>query len=193
MTVSPTAFTEPDQAYLAEWAKNNIPYDFRMANTNPRRAAEPKKVEGGGWGDGAYTKTETWIYECELENRARVEIRDLEARFMIFDLKANTNSTKDARVKFSTGSMKIAKMDPLQRVTLESPSIDTEEVEGGTTVTGSGEYTKVQSYPDYKDKLAGVWVKVFHQGKEVFEYKTENRATREAAWRGGLPGQQKKK
>lgn len=118
--------------------------------------------------EGEVSKTaEKSAYTVTVENRSRGDIPALDIQYVIYIERQKLGRKKDSdTIERVSGS---AKTEPMS-IKVRTQSATTNEIElwkrnltGGYVYVGGGRL-KVE------DNVAGIWVKVFHEGKQVAEY-----------------------
>ena len=172
ITVGPEAFSDPDQEYLRKWAAENISYTFR-ADTEKRKGNK-SKLSSGGWD----IEKQNHGYEVKLESLTKVELSGLEVRYNLFKLKFDpkTKSRSDAEVAVLAERAELGTLAARGNLlfTTKMHTLYEWDVQPGYHVPGGKE--------KFEDRLAGLWFKIYHRGKEVYEYKTSDSTVKNARW-----------
>ncbi|MCB1229371.1 MAG: hypothetical protein KDN19_03850 [Verrucomicrobiae bacterium] len=178
-----TYFSEADQKYIAEWRKLNKPeidYKFEIDYNKKRKDRETHK-------EGQVEVTyETWYYEVEVENLSGTDLDGLEMQYKIY--KTANADANDARYRAEglerEGPFLVRKgkveLKPLPY--LKSASAETETIPISKSQLDGGFYYVNGDKSNKKDDIDGFWVKIFHQGKEVYEVKSSHSAVKNAKW-----------
>jgi|GEM_PF-4332037 len=179
--VKAAAFSQADQDYLREFAKNNISYNFRLAS----------KSHGGDKTKATNTAVRYWEsvtqqrgYNIILDNYTPVALEELEVRSMIYRLvmKKTTASKSHAEVEWNTSSKKIDKI--AARTGRFEFSTGTVPIISWKFIPPYSEYTTYSAGGDNKfnDYLGGYWIRIYHQGKLVHEEKEIPKAAEKLGW-----------
>ena len=176
-------FSKADQDYIAEWRKTNKPaidYQFEVDYTKKRASRE---VRNEGPVEVTYEK---WFYDVEVENLSKVELDGLELHFKIYKTaKADANEAAyraEGIVLEGPFLVRKGKVDLKPIPHLKSVKAETE-----TMTTSKSQLDANYIYIDgedsnKKDDLDGLWLKLFHNGKEVYEVKSSHAAVKNAKW-----------
>jgi len=180
------SLSENDQRFVREWAAANrtIKIDFSVrAVEDPamRRAEGDKKDE---------TVTRSWRYETSLSNRSGGDLGELEVKYNVVVRHTNDATTRSLRqstekAEIVVGSALIPGIANTASATFESDWLPMKARNwgySGTTVTNSGGRAAISGDFSEEMQLDGIWVKVFQNGRQISEWKSEGKLIKEVEW-----------
>lgn len=181
-SVPVTTFSAADQKHIADWARANVRYDFRVEHTTKKIKEEKKKEQSGEALD--IHEYETWIYQIKITSRMKTALSDLRADYWCFrDEELPPPSTKrprrageteaewrkpEKRLAFVSGSAEIKSLPAAGSMAVDAKEVVLHKVKKGTTSMG-------KFGVDTADRLAGFVLRIFDkEGKEVFKMATKD-------------------
>ncbi|MEM9480589.1 MAG: hypothetical protein AAGA58_13120 [Verrucomicrobiota bacterium] len=174
------SLSDADQSHIKEWAKKNpklgikedINYSFRM-NAEKKRLDKQERIQAGD----TYT-FETWVYNLEVLNNARVDLKDVTIEYISFvrDVDSETVKSKAPLVPtYGKHEFEAIPQGGSVEITTKEFQLVGFEIQRGYRFTG-------KANERYEDAHGGLWVKVFHQGDEVDEYRYADSAFKDLDW-----------
>jgi len=176
-------FSPDDQIFFTEWSSKNKPkidYQFKAAFA-------PKRISVDRFEEGATKVTvEKWAYAVTLESLANATLEKVEVRYRVFKATASVvgvsgtsgpSLTRVGAFAYLEGSQVIPAMTLRKSVTVMTKEIpvNKSDLKGGWVYTnGSAEKRS--------EDLEGIWIKVFHDGQEVFESVSNPTKFKELTW-----------
>lgn len=169
-------FSEADQVFIAEWRKLNpetIKYDF-TANYTKEKGSSEKSRRGN-----VQLVTENWMCNLELTNKSGQTLEGLKVDYEIYY--TLTYGPKPQPRK-TTGTLQVPSIKSLEKVTLKTNavSLESRKLDGGFYY---GDGTRSRT----KDEIDGVYIKVSHNGKMVYDWTSQGLP----ADRGGIASDEK--
>lgn len=135
---------------------------------------EQKKREGGP----VTITTKDIAYEITVQNKTFKPLTELQVKYMVFYLDPKPGSA-DKPVELSLkGAETLTNLEGNRSVsfTTKPVKLTTEELDGGWYWTGGGSSRT-------KDKVSGVWIRAFANGKIVGEYANPSTVSRKNEWK----------
>lgn len=176
-------FSPEDQTYFQSWAAKNKPkpvYQFK-AGFAPKRSSIERTEEGA-------TKVtyEKWAYQVTVESLASTQIENVEVRYRVFKTSApvvgsQVNSgpqlSRAGKYSFLEGKQSIPLMTLRKSVTFSTADIpvNKSDLKGGWIYTNGSAEKRAED-------LEGIWLKIFHDGKEVFEMVSSPTKFKDLTW-----------
>ena len=174
LTSKITVFSDEDQKYIRNWIKTQPPridYSFSLSYKRLKDGEKKRSTSSHN------ITVESWYYEMAVDNRSRVDLEDLEFRYRIFVQSEHEKGRNEKAMYISDGMVQV-------------PSI----VHNGRAKprTKTVPLTKSKLKPDYEykdggrdrlsDEMVGLWVKVFHHGRRVWEFKSPHKAVNDGTF-----------
>lgn len=123
--------------------------------------------EKGGKGEkGIERSAHRWIGEIKIENKMRTASPEMVAKYIVFVTRQNIG--QKARAESFEQVKGSAPVPPLHKQ--GAASFSTEEVELHQAHVSQGFYLTKGGQAMSNDSIAGIWVKLYRDGKEVAEY-----------------------
>jgi hypothetical protein len=174
-TVPITKFSELDQIHIREWIKANPdarPYKFELTEVAKRLGKERRE-------SASYEVTEeSWNYELTIKNRSGFDVGFLDVRYRIFSSVPNTSDAGGLpKITTSDGLASIASLRNNGDIELKTDPVSLLE----SRLTTGSEFTDGSDI-EKKQGLDGIWVKLFHDGKNVAEFKAGTDIVKKAEW-----------
>ena len=176
-------FSPEDQSYFQSWAAKNKPkpvYLFK-AGFAPKRSSIERTEEGA-------TKVtyEKWAYQVTVESLASTPIEKVEVRYRIFkttapvvgsQVNAGPRLGRAGKYSFLEGKHAIPLMTLRKSITFSTSdiSVNKSDLKGGWYYTNGSEEKRTED-------LEGIWIKIFHDGKEVFEMVSNPTKFKDLTW-----------
>jgi hypothetical protein len=174
-TVAITKFSELDQIHIREWIKANPdarPYKFELTEVAKRLGKERRE-------SASYEVTEeSWNYELTIKNRSGFDVGFLDVRYRIFSSVPNTSDAGGLpKITTSDGLASIASLRNNGDIELKTDPVLLLESRL-TTGAEPSDGSDVES----KQELDGIWVKLFHNGKNIADLKAGTEIVNNAEW-----------
>ncbi len=157
-------FSEEDQAYIAEWRKQNpkaIRYDFDVLFSKDKQ----DRVKGRSRG-AVSTTLESWICNMKIRNKSGETLTNLTVDYIVYydAVDGNQKITRNAK-----GSTQIESIKHLQELVKQ-----TDPVELTVTQLDAGYYYADGSRSRQRDSISGLSLSLSHEGKKVFSWASQN-------------------
>jgi hypothetical protein len=149
------------------------------AKPNVEVIAERKRVDvvrdnSAAAGDESAT-SEKFIYNIKVQNRAFTDVPPLDVQYVVFLERQKIGEKKDKdTIERVVGT---AKTEVLNRKTM-SQTVTTSELELWKRVLVGNFYYANGGRRKVEDNVAGIWVKVLHEGQVVAEYANPSTVTK---------------
>lgn len=162
LVVEVSRFSEPDQVYITEWRKANpetIKYGF-VANYTKEKGSTEKSRRGN-----VQVTTENWLCNVELTNKSGQTLEGVKVDYEIY-YTLTYGPKPESRKK--TGTLQVPSIKSLEKVTLKTSAVqlETRKLDGGFYF---GDGTRART----KDEIDGVYLKVSHNGKMVYDWASQ--------------------
>lgn len=169
-------FSLESQALIRAWEKTSVYTKADVLRiTSQAVNGKRNKTQSGA------TEVTKWMahYKITLENREKVPMKNLrvEYRYWVFDQAVAAQKRSQGTRRLEKGKIDVEFIDRWD--TLE---VRTEETELIETELASGWYYAGGGDDDSKDKLDGIWVRVYHGDILVTEYASTDSIMREHKW-----------
>ncbi len=175
-------FSPEDQTFFKEWGTKNKPkvaYQFKAAFA-PKRISAERSEEGA-----TKVTEEKWTYQVTLESQANASLQGVEVRYRVYKLTAPVvganRDPSDLRRQGKYGYLEGVEKLPVMTLRKALPfttkplSVNKSDLKGGWVYTNGSEEKR-------EEDLAGIWIKVFHEGKEVFELLSNPTKLQDLTW-----------
>ncbi|NNE92623.1 MAG: hypothetical protein HKN23_13330 [Verrucomicrobiales bacterium] len=188
--------SQNDQDYVRKWAKENKTYRFQFDARTAEDTAKRRKAGTNKRKD--VTRFSTWRYGAMISNQSGEPLKNLEVKYNLFI--RNTKIYKDGNgtgrdkketPAVQTGSIQIAQIDHSKRANFDTKWIEMKDREWQTskkiqTRDSDGDLTTITIWDDHQEitELDGLWIKVYLDGKEIADWKSEGKMIKDAKWRG---------
>ena len=117
------------------------------------------------------------MYELDFSSRNRIELENLELRYRMFVKSEHEKGRNEKAIYIADGLRKVASLGPNAKARLKTITVPL------TTSKLKPEYEYKNGERDrLSDDLAGLWVKVFHGGKCVWEFKSPHKAVSDSSF-----------
>ena len=139
-----------------------------------KKLDEEKSREGGN----KTVTTKEIVYTISVQNKRFKTMPEIQVKYMIFLNDEQAGSTEAGVVKAHTGSESVQNLASNASVTIETKPIRlaTEDLDGGWAYySGAGNRAR--------DKVNGVWVRAYADGKIIGEYANPSTVTRKNTWK----------
>jgi hypothetical protein len=169
-----SVFSEDDQKFIKTWIetqppKINFNFDIKykkLKDSEKQSSTKSHKIT-----------VEKWYYELGFSSRNRIELDDLELRYRMFVQSEHEKGRSEKAIYIADGLLKVASMAPNAKANLNTTTVPL------TTSKLKPEYEYKNGERDrLSDDLAGLWVKVFHDGKCVWEFKSPHKAVNDGTF-----------
>lgn len=189
VTAKTSLFSKEDQIYIADWLKKNpaqIRYKFDV-DYSKKRLGKNNHKEGN-----VEVVREDWIYKLSIKNLSKNGGENANLTGIKVDYRIYKSSRADSRVA-PQGSESVEAQGKYLVTngskTFESlPYLKDVEFDSVPVVISESELDPDRYYLDggkskRKDDLGGIWLKFYHQDKEVGEFKSADPALKTAIWK----------
>jgi hypothetical protein len=148
-------------------------YDVQISAT-PIKVDEQKDKQGGN----LTVTTKQIAYKVSMENRSFKTMPSLEAKYMIFYIEPKPGSTEKPIETFHIGSENLGELVSHRMATFETKPImlRKKELHAGWYWTGSGKSRLT-------DRVTGVWIRAYADGKIVGEYSNPTTVSKTREWK----------
>ena len=168
-----TMFTEADQEFIAEWAKTHINYRFDMDHA--RKTVDKRKEKTSN----STVTTKVTAIEVVLSNRSFADLEDLVVKYRIYK-RGDDKGSGETKSKVS-GERSIKRLPHNGKLEFTTDTIDLVEEEMDARwrrVTSDG-----KSESKMRERVTGFWLKVFHNGIEVADFRELDGSLKNEQWR----------
>ncbi len=167
-------FSVPDQAFVKDWLEKNPPaFDYRLKMVDDRTRTDRSEERSGA----ETITTETWRFDLNLSNTSGVDLKGIEVRYRIFLSHPIRGQGRDRTGSTTDGALVLGNLPNNRDITGSTKefTITANELDGGYYWT-DGSKDKLE------EKIEGIFVKVFHRGQNVLEYRSGNSDVKTASW-----------
>lgn len=180
---------ENDQQFVREWAAKNrtfkIDFTTRAVEDPAARRTQGEKKD--------QTVTRSWRYETTLTNRSGADLEGLEIKYNVIVRHtddATTPSNRSSRqlrhlAEIVVGSAIIPGIANSASAAFETDWLFMESRDweiSGTGVTRTGSLVAHSEDFSNQMQLDGIWVKVFQEGRQIGEWKSDGKLIKEVEW-----------
>ncbi|MEM7147145.1 MAG: hypothetical protein AAF591_18660 [Verrucomicrobiota bacterium] len=171
LTTEIAKFSAPDQEYIREWIEKNpraidyhfdLRYEKKMTGKKERKTSSHEITE------------EDWVYDIMLENRSRVPVEGLEMRYRVYVQSEHVKGKNEKGIFVKDGKLALPTMDNGERKELRTISVPVME-----SNLRDGYVYKNGERHRQSDNVAGLWVKIFHDGRRVWEFQSPQKAVKD--------------
>jgi hypothetical protein len=143
--------------------------------TTTKKKVDEQKSRSGG---PVTVTTKEIIYLVTVQNRRFVTMPEVQVKYMIFLADAQGGSTEKAVTVSHRGSETLKNLASNASVTFETKPIKltTEELDGGWAYA-SGASGRA------RDKVSGLWIRAYADGKIIGEYANPTSVTKKNEWK----------
>lgn len=134
---------------------------------------------------------ENWRYELKIENTNAMDLDGVEIQYKIFKtVKADASRyNRDCEgmslengAQVRTGTAQVGMLPRLREV-----PFNTETIQIAESKLDGGWYYASGSKSTLRDELDGIWLKLFRNGKEIYEFKSNDPVVKAATWSPAKP------
>jgi hypothetical protein len=141
---------------------------------NKKKLDEQKSREGGP----VTVTTKEIIYLVTVQNKRFATMPEVQVKYMIFLADVQGGSTEKAVTLSHRGSETLKNLESNASITFETKAfkLSTEELDGGWYY-GSGASNRA------RDRVSGVWIRAYADGKLIGEYTNPPSVSKKNAWK----------
>lgn len=141
-------------------------------------ATRRKLDEDRSRGSNITTTTKEIVYDVTVQSKTFKPQANLEVKYMIFFEDAKAGSAEDASVKAERGSEKIATLEGNRAYSFQTKPIklQTQELDAGWYYSSGGSNRS-------KDKVSGIWFRVYREGTMIAEYANPSTVSKRETWK----------
>jgi hypothetical protein len=158
---------------------SNIKYSIAIEADKERLAKRDKIKDGTG-----EVTPEDWVYEVVLRNQSGVALEGVEMSYRIYVEPEASSKTMIEAPKYYGFLTKLEPLADKAQLKLKTDKVVINELE----LDGDYEFTD-GSRNRLKDDLEGIWIKLWHGGHKVAEFKSSNSTVKKAVWPDDEPAQ----
>lgn len=175
--VNPSIFCPEDQEFIRMWMLTTLSerdslfkISAKAAGTNPKSIDGTKGVDVEKW-DG--------YYRVDLENISDTTLENIEVRycFLAFHMEVAADKRREGKTEPLKGSLTIPLLKPRGEF-----SFDTIKADMMNTSLQSGYVWADGGKDTSKDKLDGIWMRVYYQGHLIYEWSSPSSMKEKYDW-----------
>lgn len=176
--VSSTIFSEEDQTFIDQWAREQMLKDGAIEARFSDKESDKTTIASGGIRTTKYDAH----YEVILKNTTDQEIGDIRVEYLMlkFEDKMAAKKRSEGELERKKGTLQLERLlgRMEKRLKTESFSMRETELEAGWVWSG-GEAGKAR---DSEDKLEGIWIKVYVGDTLVLQQARPQSLMRKEVW-----------
>ncbi len=173
--VKRSIFSQQDQAYINQWAKNALLKSGILEVRFTEKRTDKRKASNGGIQSEVYKS----INSIVINNTSYEDLSDLTIQYLILKFEDAVSAQKRSegeirRLKSQTTLAHLPKRSEVSVATKPIPMMET-KLENGYYFKNGGKETS-------KDEIRGIWVKIYAGDKLVHEVSKPENMMRKESW-----------
>ncbi|MDP0495480.1 MAG: hypothetical protein Q7Q73_04650 [Verrucomicrobiota bacterium JB024] len=175
--VDPSVFCPEDQEIIRVWMLTTLSQRDALLKINAKAAGTtPKSIEGV---EGVDVEQWDGYYRVDLENTSDTSLENIEIRycFLAFHMKVAADKRREGKTEIVKGSLTIPSIKPR-----DDFSFDTIKADMMNTALQKGYVWADGGKDDSKDKLDGIWIRLYYQGHFISEWSSPSSMKEKYDW-----------